>query len=119
MKSTLDVGFRMGAYVSSTPQEFCQLQAADIFAYELSKEFENRIKRPNDKMRWALREIMSMNRSQLPRVLLVDRLELLRTIKEARFPDQTGVEEIHNYDMLSAQSKMIKVWKERLEEQNA
>ncbi len=46
-----DMGSRMGSYASSTPGEMLPLQAADLFAYELCHEFENRIKRPADKMR--------------------------------------------------------------------
>ena len=74
MKSSLDVGFRMGTYASTSPGELCPLQAADLFAYELSKEFENSVKRPDDRMRWGLREILTMVRFFLPRIVLIDRL---------------------------------------------
>ena len=50
---------RMGSYNSSTPSEMCPLQAADVFAYELLKEFDNRLKRPQDKMRYGLRRIVT------------------------------------------------------------
>jgi hypothetical protein len=48
----------MGAYSSARPDDLNQLQAADLFAYELTHEFENRINRPGDKMRWALAEML-------------------------------------------------------------
>src|SRR5712692_3465043 len=83
----LDISPRMGSYASSTPAELCQLQAADLFAYELLKEFENRIKRPNDRMRYGLRQVIKMEKVPLPRIILLDRKELLRTVKEAGFRD--------------------------------
>ena len=49
----------MGAYSSSLAKDVAALQAADLFAYELTKEFENRVSRPNDSMRWALRQLLS------------------------------------------------------------
>lgn len=48
----------MGSYASALPEELNFLQAADLFAYELTHEFENRIHRPNDPMRWALAELL-------------------------------------------------------------
>jgi hypothetical protein len=47
IKKHTDYGKRMGSYASGTPGDFCPLQAADIFAYELSHEFESRVKRPD------------------------------------------------------------------------
>lgn len=94
VKRTYDEGWRLGGYSSAPPDELCPLQAADLFAYELCHEFENRIKRPDDDMRWPLRRIMKMNEIPLPKIRFFDRAELLRQIKEVRFPDQTGVEEI-------------------------
>ena len=38
MKASLDIGFRMGAYASGYPRDIVPLQAADLLAYELSKE---------------------------------------------------------------------------------
>lgn len=48
----------MGAYASASPDNLNFLQAADLFAYELTHEFENRIKRPEDRMRWALAQML-------------------------------------------------------------
>lgn len=106
------IGPRMGRYFSSTPRQTCQLQAADLFAYELLKEFENRIRRPQDRMRYGLRQILRMEKVPLPRIMLMDRKELLRTIKEAGFKDQTGTEELGNHNMLSAMQNMMK-WLEK------
>jgi hypothetical protein len=111
--SGLDLSPRMGSYASNTPSEICQLQAADLFAYELLKEFENRINRPQDRMRWGLRQIVRMEKVPLPRIILLDRKELLRTIREARFRDQTGTEELNNHDMLSAMQSMMKWLRDR------
>lgn len=107
---TLDckLNSRMGSYASSTPMETCPLQAADIFAYELCKEFENRIHRPNDKMRWALRQILRLCKIPLPRIVLLDRKELLRRILESGWSDQTGVEEVRNHQIRSSQESMMR-----------
>jgi hypothetical protein len=52
------VGQWMGSYASASPDDFNFLQAADLFAYELVHEFENRLNRPGDDMRWALSELL-------------------------------------------------------------
>ena len=109
IKKHYDHGSRLGSYASSTPGERYPLQAADLFAYELSHEFESRIKRPSADMRWSLRQIVAMYRIPVPQILFFDRKELLRRVKESRFPDQTGVSEIHDNQMLSAQESMV-VW---------
>ena len=103
-----DHGHRLGSYASSTPAERCPLQAADLFAYELCHEFENRIKRPNDRMRWGLRQILRMYAIPSPQILMFDRKELLRRIKESDWPDQTGVEEVSRTQMLSARESMVR-----------
>jgi hypothetical protein len=108
-----DLNSRMGSYTSSTPAELCPLQAADLFAYELCHEFENRIKRPGDRMRWALRQILRMYRIPSPQIRLLDRKELLRLIAESKWPDQTGVEELEKRQMLSAQESMMRWLTER------
>jgi hypothetical protein len=101
-----DLGSRMGSYATGTPREVPPLQAADLFAYELCHEFENRIKRPTDSMRWGLRQILRMCQTS-PRIILFDRKELLRRILESGWPDQTGVEEVSNDQMRSAQEAMM------------
>lgn len=85
---------RMGSYGSGKPSEVVQLQAADLFAYELCHEFENHVKRPNNTMRWGLRKILKMYRTPIPFIRMFDREELLRLILESQMPDQTGVEEL-------------------------
>lgn len=102
----------MGAYSSSTPKETKQLQAADILAYELSKEFENRIRRPDDQMRFGLREILRHRHAHMIRLL--DRKELLRIVKESNFPCQAGIEELSNNQMVSAAEQMNRWMAERL-----
>jgi hypothetical protein len=48
----------MGTYTSAMPKDVLPLQAADLFAYEITQEFEAWMKRPNSKMRWPLRQIL-------------------------------------------------------------
>jgi hypothetical protein len=48
----------MGSYSSVLADELNFLQAADLFAYELTHEFENRVHRQNDPMRWGLAELL-------------------------------------------------------------
>lgn len=98
---------RMGGFATSTPAEQCALQAADLFAYELLKEFENRINRPQDRMRYGLRQIIKMSKVPLPRIILLDRKEMLRTIREGGLKDQTGTEEVNDHSMLSAMENMM------------
>ncbi len=93
MKRMTDYGKWMGSYGSSTPIESSPLQAADLLAYELTKEFENLILRPNDKMRWGLRQLLPLA-GPAPLFSFIDRTEMLRFAKESRFADQTGVEEV-------------------------
>lgn len=111
--SVVDIGPKMGSYASRTPAEMCPLQAADVFAYELLKEFENRVKRPQDRMRYGLRQILKMNRVPLPRISLLDRKELLRIIKDARFEDQTGTDELGGHNVVSAMGNMMKWLRDR------
>ena len=108
-----DFGSRMGSYASATPAELSPLQAADIFAYELSHEFESRVKRTNADVRWGLRQIFGMYRIPSPQIRLLDRKELLRTIKESHFPDQTGVAELDDNQEQSAHESMMKWFLER------
>jgi hypothetical protein len=106
-------GVRLGAYASRSPNELCPLQAADLFAYELCHEFENRIKRPDHPMRWGLRQILKMYNIPIPTIRLFDRKELLRTIREGNFPDQSGVEELSSKQMSSAMEAMMHWLSER------
>lgn len=113
MRDSTDFGQWMGGYGSSTPKETVQLQAADLFAYELAKEFQNLITRPSDRMRWALRQILRAVNFPFHFIRLLDRKELLRIIKESQWPDQTGTEELNNNQMVSAHEKMLKWFAER------
>jgi hypothetical protein len=95
MKNETIYGRWMGAYSSSTPKELIPLQAADLLAYELTKEFENLLFRPSDKMRWGLRQILPIALADsVPLFHFCDRREMLRFIKESQMPCQVGVEEI-------------------------
>jgi hypothetical protein len=48
----------MGSYSSALADDLNFLQPADLFAYELTHEFENRVHRPNDRMRWGLARLL-------------------------------------------------------------
>lgn len=48
----------MGSYTSGSPSDLTFLQAADLFTYELTHEFENRVNRPTDAMRWGLAQLL-------------------------------------------------------------
>jgi hypothetical protein len=115
MKALKVYGRWMGAYASSTPVQMVQLQAADLFAYELAKEFENQLTRPQDGMRYGLRQILPLVRDPfLPQ--LYDRIELLRAVKGGRFPCQTGTEVFDDDEELhaiSAYHRMLKWMRER------
>lgn len=108
IKKQYEHGNRMGSYTSASPVDMSPLQAADIFAYELSHEFESRTKRPTAEMRWGLRQIVGMYRIPSPQILFFDRKELLRRIKESHWPDQTGVQELATDQEQSAQESMMK-----------
>jgi hypothetical protein len=55
----------MGAYSCAVPRNVLPLQAADLFAYEITHEFESWIKRPDRKMRWPLKQILGNAKGQL------------------------------------------------------
>jgi hypothetical protein len=72
----------MGSYTTSQPSDLLPLQAADLFAYELTKEFENWVNRPKDPMRWALKQIIKHE----PGVLLIkffNHAVMLQTLVES------------------------------------
>jgi hypothetical protein len=54
----------MGVYSSALADDVCALQAADLFAYEITHEFENRLKRPHLDMRWGLRQLLAKEQRQ-------------------------------------------------------
>ena len=115
MKALKLYGKWMGSYASDSPARLVQLQAADLFAYELAKEFENQLTRPQDGMRWGLQQILTLvEHPFLPQ--LYDRRELLRAVKGGNFPCRTGLEELGDDDeanMVSAFKRMLRWMKER------
>lgn len=88
----------MGECSFSSPAVTPQLQAADLFAYELYKEFENQQRRPDLPMRWGLRQILSLYPPEVSLIRLFDRKELLRTIIEANLPHKEHTEEVGDVD---------------------
>lgn len=89
MKALTYVGQWMGNYGVDSPDANPSLQAADLFAYEITKEFENLVSRPDDEMRWALRQILRPL-SHFPRHHLIqfyDGHEMVRIFLEATGQD--------------------------------
>lgn len=115
MREKTDFGVWMGSYASSTPAEVVQLQIADLFAYELAKEFENLLVRPNDPMRWGLRQILTLVDYPWSMIRLFDRKELLRLILENDWPDSENTGEVGNPElqMISAQQRMVRWLRDR------
>jgi hypothetical protein len=79
---TNPIGRWMGSYKSEFAKNLYPLQAADLLAYELTKEFENQLSRPDDRMRWALRRILPLGGDQ-PLLQFYDDLEMIRVFLEA------------------------------------
>ena len=104
---------RLNSFSAASPKGRAELQAADLFAYELVHEFENRIARPNDDMRHGLHAILRMQAIPVPNIDLLDRKELLYLVKSSNFPDQTGVEETDEMVGLSAKQAMVKWMQKR------
>lgn len=104
MKKMTDYGQWMGRFSTDSPENSPPLQAADLFAYELTKEFENLVKRPDDDMRWALRRILTPTRER-PKQLIqfYDSHEMLRVYLEA-----TGQESNPNFQTVLTQSWLLK-----------
>jgi hypothetical protein len=86
MKKQTVFGQWMGSYKARFPREICALQAADLFAYELTKEFENLLSRPKDDMRWALRQILPLE-GEKPLLRFYDAHEMFRIFLEATGQD--------------------------------
>lgn len=113
IRTMTDFGKGMGGYSSDTPQNMIPLQAADLFAYELAKEFENLLVRPNDNMRWGLQQLLSLVDFPTALIRLFDRKELLRTVKEGQFPCRTGIEEVDEHQLWEARRKLSEHFQHR------
>jgi hypothetical protein len=115
MKRSTTYGKWMGSYASSTPAEIVQLQAADLFAYELAKEFENLLTRPQDSMRWGLQQILQLVNYPFSMIRLYDRKELLRTILESGLQFRENTEEVGPtyIQQMSSQERMLKWLRDR------
>jgi hypothetical protein len=81
IKQQTDFGQWMGGYSSDTPKNMLPLQAADLFAYEITHEFELQLKRPDLIMRWPLRQILSKSKDQ-PLIKLFTLEVLIQTLIE-------------------------------------
>jgi Protein of unknown function (DUF3800) len=107
MKKILPIGQWMGAYGSATPQESIPLQAADMLAWELTKEFETILQNPPPRpMRISLRELLRAG-GNAPLIRLHDLISLLRTVRISNFPDLTGTEVVDDDSILQMQMRRI------------
>lgn len=97
MKKHWEHGNLMGAYSSATPRELCPLQAADLFAYELSHDFERMVSAPQAGMRWGLKQLLRLYPLPLAYIRYLDRREMLRIIRQ-NYPDKTGTEILGDED---------------------
>lgn len=59
VKEMTDFGPPLATYRAGSPRSIEALQAADLFAYELVREYESRETAPTRPMRWALRKILN------------------------------------------------------------
>jgi hypothetical protein len=67
--------------------DVCALQAADLFAYEITHEFENRLKRPHFDMRWGLRKLLSKEENQAL-IKFIDSQEMLEILMNSNLIDE-------------------------------
>lgn len=96
MKKLTVYGQWMGDFSTAFPKDYPQLQAADLFAYELVKEYENILKKPESRMRWALKQILPLG-GQKPLVQFYDTHEMNRIFLEATGQDQNANDEINGF----------------------
>lgn len=106
MKNMTTYGQWMSSFSTDSPDKVPALQAADLFAYELTKEFENLVNRPEDDMRWALRRILKTTPESGRNLLqFYDSHEMVRTFIEATGQDESNNPEIQR---VLTQSWMLK-----------
>jgi hypothetical protein len=112
MRGIWEHGNLMGSYASGTPADLCPLQAADVFAYELSHDFERMISAPNAGMRWGLKQLLRLYPLPLPQIRYLDRRQMLRIIRQnANYQDKTGIEVLgEETEEKSAASKLMREW---------
>lgn len=94
MKTLTSYGELMGTFSTAYPKDCLPLQAADLFAYELVKEYENILK--GRKMRWALKQILPLA-GQQPLLRLYDTPEMLRIYLEATGQDQHPSDKVNDF----------------------
>jgi hypothetical protein len=101
----------MGAYSSSTPKNIVALQAADLFAYEITHEFENQLKRPHLGMRWPLKQILSKTKDQ-PLIKLFTFAVMIETLIEngiisPNSDDAASVSISASFDMMQVKQSLL------------
>lgn len=87
-----ELGRYMGVYGSGEPKTTIPLQAADMLAYEMTKEYENLLGTQR-LIRKSYQALMRYG-GRRPLVKFFDRLALLRILRESGFPDEEGFEEL-------------------------
>lgn len=58
LQKNTDYGRWMGPYSFDTPERVFGLQAADLFAYELTQEYQHFFEEPQRPMRWAMKQFV-------------------------------------------------------------
>lgn len=86
------LGRYMGSYGSGEPDMLVPLQAADMLAYEMTKEYNN-ILLSQRRIRKSYQELMRAG-GRRPLMKYLDRLDLLFILKESGFPDTDGFNEL-------------------------
>jgi hypothetical protein len=96
MKRLTVWGQWMGEFSTDFPKNCPPLQAADLFAYELVKEYENILKKPDNGMRWALKQILRLGGPK-PLVEFYDTHEMVRIFLEATGQDQNASDGVNGF----------------------
>jgi len=91
IKTKTDFGKRLGAYASSVPEDLPPLQAADLIAYELCHDLENQIKRPQLRMRYALKRLLRLSEIPCPQILFLDQEMMLQRLQEGTVSEDEAV----------------------------
>ena len=92
------IGQYMGEYSSGSPEDLIPLQAADVLAYEMTKEYEN-IVNTERRIRESFKELMRLG-GKRPLIKYLDRRALLTILKESGYIDEVVAEEVDETSLL-------------------
>ena len=92
------MGQYMGEYGSGSPEDLIPLQAADVLAYEMTKEYEN-IVNSERRIRESFKELMRLG-GERPLIKYLDRRALLTILKESGYVDEVVAAEVDETSLL-------------------